>query len=343
MRQFNIPIFIIVSLVFCSCQKLNVSLGESELIPLTSDNILNNNWEFKKVTENTNPIYDIYFKNKDTGFAITGFGIYRSFNGGITWEKQNFRIENIDKRERYFPFINLTVTSNNNIYVAANAQALKFSSGFSDSLIGQKILPYYAGSEQRKVVGVYAIDDSNIYFSYKDSLLFSNNAGLSWKILSQTNSSNSSTGYSSLFFLSRSLGIWSNGTSLLVSQGSDSVWKRSNFMFNNQIQNVALPSSQTAFVSTKNGLFKSSRGFDSFDLIFKTIKENRYMSISFVDENIGYISYENYIYKTKDGGKTWNLEVALVNPKYEMIYEIHAIDEENVWACTASGGVLRKK
>ena len=59
--------------------------------------------------------------------------------------------------------------------------------------------------------------------------------------------------------------------------------------------------------------------------------------LHFVNDNTGYVNAGNRIYKTIDGGLTWQVVVALGNDR---IIEIHFTDANHGWAC-GGGTILR--
>ncbi len=71
----------------------------------------------------------------------------------------------------------------------------------------------------------------------------------------------------------------------------------------------------------------------------KSFISNSYLDLDFVSATTGYVSADNHIYKTTDGGATWIQIVAAGNP--QTIVEIHFTDANHGWACGTNGLLLR--
>ena len=68
--------------------------------------------------------------------------------------------------------------------------------------------------------------------------------------------------------------------------------------------------------------------------VVNSLEEGYYNDMLFIDNNYGWISTNNSILRTSDGGETWQeYTFQHDNNSYFTIYSFHFIDSENGWAC----------
>lgn len=102
--------------------------------------------------------------------------------------------------------------------------------------------------------------------------------------------------------------------------------------------NVFFYDANTGYAADTIRVGKSSNGGTSW-VVQKTLPPI-YHDIHFVSNDIGYLTSDNYIFKTTDGGATWKNEVVLQNPGIKF-YELHFTDANHGWACSENGLILR--
>jgi photosystem II stability/assembly factor-like uncharacterized protein len=102
-----------------------------------------------------------------------------------------------------------------------------------------------------------------------------------------------------------------------------------------EITNIAMGSTDNAvFVSGEGGkIYYTNNGGDSFDST--TVVDTGIYDAFFVNENTAYALGDN-VWKTKDGGHSWNLLYAFT-PSTHIYKTLYFLDEMNGWASVPSG------
>jgi photosystem II stability/assembly factor-like uncharacterized protein len=138
--------------------------------------------------------------------------------------------------------------------------------------------------------------------------------------------------YSSLFFIGTNGWIIMD-SSIFRSNGSINNWSEASF----NVQPLSLftgiyaPSASIIYAVTEAGqVYKSTDAGVNFSLLTVFSPANAFADIHFVDDNTGYVSYDKKIFKTSDGGITWQTVVTMATKTF---IEINFTDANHGWAC----------
>ena len=118
------------------------------------------------------PFLDIYFRDAFNGLAVGAYGmLYRTRNGGVTWE---LSVTGIDNPDRYHYYA--ITAAGNALFLAGEAGVLYRSRDQGETW--ETLDPGYAGS----LFGLLATDtDALLVFGLRGNILRSDDAGNSWR------------------------------------------------------------------------------------------------------------------------------------------------------------------
>lgn len=309
--------FIAFILIACSCKKENDS---PDPVYVAKPDTLSVNW--KKVIVNSSQNFgDIIFTSTSTGY-LTGSKTYKSIDGGVKWDL----ISNMSP-------VSLAMTADGKVFFTG-------AKGFiyrSDDA-GNTIIPF---SVSGTGIDIFFIDNLNGFCNTSLGLYYSINGGLSWDRLN-TMGIHFSDSYGSLFFTDKNTGWMATAHGVYKSNGSLLNWLPvtiASTATSNNFQSVFVTPDNTVYIGNLFGeLFKSADGGNSFQQIKTSISgSSGFTDIHFVDNNTGFFSTGNRIYKTIDGGITWSVVVATGESQ---LIEIHFLDANHGWACGTKGTVL---
>ncbi|MES2847789.1 MAG: hypothetical protein V4685_01940 [Bacteroidota bacterium] len=317
--------FFLFVIIATSCSKEKAATAPPVNLPDT----LSTGWSIVKVEEET--FSDIFFNNNTTGFACAAGAIYRSADGGSSWQKV---------------FTggtggwNIKGTADGKLFVAKanNTLLCSFDGGNTFENIVVPAVPGY-----NNIFDLSFINNNTGYVVMDGSLLSTTDGGHTWAQAGTiTSPSTSGYSYGFPFFLNETTGWVAIGSKIYRTNGSVNNWIQSSFLDSlpgGEIMQPFASSRQTVYLLTcrsKTQLFKSTNGGTSFSLI-KNFDASSYSTVHFVDDNNGYVANGKKIYATHDGGATWLTEVALGD---EFFSELYFTDADHGWACTTKGVIV---
>lgn len=281
---------------------------------------------WKKIVIDSSEIYnDVFFYDNTTGY-LAGNKTYKSTDGGLTWNT----ISNQS-------FINLAVTKNGNAFFVGS------KSGLFKSLNGTGPLVKVVSSPTSQISDVFFVDDSRGYYLDANGLFNSTDGGENWIKLTTTGIGLAYNVYPGLFFINDTTGWITALSTMYKTNGSATNWVAGSFTGTAPVgiffTSVFSTLDHTVYTFADNGqLFKSIDGGTTFSLI-QTFKEpgSQIGDIYFVDNNTGYVSRGNKIYKTTDAGSTWSAVATLANTQ---IIETYFSDAHHGWASCTNGTLL---
>jgi photosystem II stability/assembly factor-like uncharacterized protein len=316
MRLF---LFLITIVLLSSCSQ-DPTIVQQTPVPDT----LGTGWN--KVTLDTKDfVTDIFFVNNTTGFCTCGPFIYRSSDGGNSWQKVY--------QATHLPGISLANIAmgsvNNVIFTYTNSNQILFTKNGGYNFDSTLITPY------QYITDAFFVNPSTAYAVGKTTWK-TTNAGTSWTNVSSF-TSDTVYDFKSLFFLDEQTG-WVTGGGLFKTSNACASWQRQSTPGLSIWADGAVYFSDVnnGYVTDRESVLKTTNGGANFSKIFQSSTQ-AYHDVHFVTQQTGYVSDAKYLWKTTDGGQTWNKEVVF----NDGIGEIHFTDASHGWAGCAKGVILK--
>jgi len=317
MKKVHLPVAIAISVLISSCSKDSTM----PIVVAPQVDTLTLGWK-KVIIDTTQSYLDVYFNNTSTGYLV-GSKSYKSTDGGLNWQ------------------LLLSNESFGNLHVTANGNAFFAGLGLFKSSNGTGPLTNVIPFSKAGVSDVYFVDDNNGYYFDNSGLYHSTDAGANWTKLATTGLNFPSDSFSTLCFSNNNTGWISAKNTVYKTNGSTSNWVAGSFpgsTTSRRFASVFVTPNNTVLTASSDGeLFKSTNGGSTFSLIQTFRGDGRFVDIHFIDNNVGYVSALNKIYKTTDGGVTWAVVATLANGEF---IEIHFVDAGHGWASATKGAVL---
>lgn len=305
-------LFVSVLPIYYGCSKKS----SSDEPPVAVDTLATG---WKKISVPAIDLNDIFFINNTAGFAVGGPNIFKSSDGGNTWQQIYYSPAGL---------VNIAMGNESNIVFVTYNNKIIFTKDGGNSFDSVTI-------STDLITDAFFVSSTTVYAIGK-SFWKSVNAGSSWtKQYDFT-----STGYKSLHFLNDQVG-WVVGAGGAFNTTNGGVAWQQKFVgpdldFSNNSGNVYFVDGNTGYISDGRHIGKTINGGTSWNKIFNT--NSAYQDLHFVSATTGYFTDDKYIYKTRDGGATWNKEVVLQG---KTIVELHFTDATHGWACGAGGVILK--
>lgn len=323
--------YLYISLVLLSCQKRNIRLNDSQVIPQIGLNTLSPGWTYSQPNFlNKKPINDVFFLNTEFGALISNGDLFTTNDAGGNWKKYVNQEFNSSTSSSY----NLFITPNKDIFLVGRQNIFRVR---NDSL--QTTVATFSP------IDVYFVNENIGYLVSNSGPYRTSDAGKTWSPLPiKLSQITTTSGFGALSFLSTGKGLITTSNRLATNLQTDTVWQGLDVNNISDIRACFMVSEKVFYVSTGNKLYRSINGGESFSPVFSlTNSQNTYIDIHFLNENIGYFCAMNKIYKTIDGGNTWQIVVSLTENTNEIIIELHFLSQNVGWACTSLGGILKYK
>jgi len=316
---------ILLACVALSCHRDPAPLPPNPPQPPSPADTLSAGWRKIHITDST-AVSDIFFAG-DTGFYVTEHNIYRSTDGGETWQKK-FSDEN---------------TTFANIGMGSSRNAI-----FAGSFSGKVFITTDGGENIRETMLANETIISDAFFVSPDTAYLighyfwkTTDAGITWTKVSNFNNTPADN-YRFLFFINQDTG-WATVYTRGVYKTSDGglSWKKTTPDSLNartgQYSSVFVLENGKGFFTTDTQLAGTINYGDSWN-VFRFFRSYRYHDLHFTDTTTGYYTDSDSIFKTSDGGKSWLPEVSVPGG---YIIELHFTDKNHGWACGAKGLLLK--
>lgn len=309
--------FLIIVPFFFSCGK---DPSDSGHVPVTPVDTLNAGWA--KIVMTQSSLNDIFFINNNTGYVIADADIYKSVNGGSSWQKVHHSSGSLT---------NIAMGSeSNSVFIIAPASKVLFSmnggTSFDSTVVNDQLTDaFFVNATTAYAVG--------------RSFWKSINAGSTWSKLYDFPSS-TFDGYKSLYFIDEQNGWVAGKGGVFKTTTGGTTWGLitigSSYDFHNT-GNVYFTDLNNGYVTDAKRIGKTTNAGTSWTTVF-TGGIDTYSDLHFPAINTGYMTNGNYIIKTNNGGASWAREIFSAEG---VITEVHFTDANHGWAC-GTNGVLYK-
>lgn len=319
-------LLVICPIIFVACSDENEPEPDPDPDPPLCSDTLATGWQ--RLNSPFPGLSDVFFTDASNGI-IAGTAMAKTTDGGANWTMLT----------NSTGFINCFITPNGNIFAPRwpeyMMQASLTNSSFNIGTI--------------RASDVYFTDNNNgfavVDHNFNKRLHITTNGGATWTIIDHHMPViNSNFNYATLHFTSASKGWIGNGRLMYQINNNtftDSVELNISTAVSNanMISAVQSLSSSVVFAAaTSSEIFKSTNGGITFTKIAQLKASAGTTDIHFFSEQLGYASFHNKIYKTTDGGATWQTVVTTCEQDFA---EIHFTDQNHGWGCTYTGRIFR--
>lgn len=314
--SFYFSFFIALSAFFFSCGGNNDDVPPPPA-PLLEDT-LTTGWTKLNVPAGSE-IPDVFFYGNSSGFFIRNKEIYKSTDGGNSWQKVYHTGASLSNMGMANENIAFFTGMGNKIIITRNGGVSFDSVMLNDNYLND----------------VFCINTTTAY-AVGTKLWKTIDGGITWTIVHDFLSS---TNFE-LSFINESTG-WVIGDSFGLSKTTNGgvTWQGVNFQsaISGRVSSVQLADNNRGYIITSEGAAKTTDAGISWTRIYDNYLFD-YRNIQFINESTGYITDGRFILKTSDGGVTWQKVVRLGQDTF---YEVHFTDANHGWAGTRGGAIYR--
>ena len=318
-------VLLTVLILFFGCSKKNDNTIKPT--PPPKPDTLATGWS--KVVINKDYLTDIYFVNNSIGYTTGPGGVYKSSDGGETWNQ----ISNFGQGA------NMVATTNGKIFITGKLGVIYQSFDNGNTFIG------YTTTNVDAYNDIYFAGNDTGYVTISNNMLLQTvNGGITWSYVTPVTGLDLAGVILTPFFINGTTGWISDGKEIFRTNGSVNKWIKCGFIGNQYRGNISIASANidTVYIGvggqTHALIYKSVNGGKDFYLTGTLDNNpNGYVAIHFIDSNNGYVSTNEKIYKTTNGGTTWENVVSLGEGS---VVDISFTDANHGWACGFNGTVL---
>lgn len=283
-------------------------------------------WHWQKPLPQGNHIWDIFFINNQTGWAVTWGGtILKTNNGGSSWTEQNSgtiqdltEVQFIDDQTGWIVGLGGTILKTTDGGETWQSQVPPTSVNLFDA--------HFTDLQTGWAVGEYG------------TILKTSDGGITW----QTQNSGLTTQMLfGVYFIDNQTG-WAVGWHGVIRKTTDGgmTWQSAyTGSVNNYFQTVFFTESQTGWVATSNGdILKTTNGGATWQNQLSATVYGIW-ELQFLDNQTGWaVGEQGSILKTTDGGSTWQL---LTQNIFRLLFSVHFTDSQTGWAAGVYGQIYR--
>lgn len=278
----------------------------------------------------TDPLYDIEFINRNTGWACgDGGNIIKTTNGGVNWIRQANGIT-------FEPLFGISVVDSNTVYaVGFYRTLLKTTDGGANWVIKESGM----------------IGDGNytcVFFIDKNKGWIGNFDSPDYGIRKTTDGGNTIQSVpfngipQDLYFKDSLNGVGVGELSYIyrTTNGGNN-WISSSIVFNGNLYRVSFINDNTGYTASRRAAYKTTNFGVSWDSVGNIpVELGSVLSIEFANENTGWAGTQYQMYKTTNGGKNWIIQSS-TSPG--VIYSIWSYNDSLVWGCGNGGRIWHSK
>lgn len=301
------------------------------------------NWEEMSSREFNNHIYQVQFTDNNTGFALAeefGGGVaesslFKTSDGGLSWNRTSIP---------YFYKGAIHFLSNDDGFFISQDNSFNYTTDGGETWLDENIYTGY-DFDVRDI----QFFDINHGIIAGDKVIRTSDGGLTWQYATPAGTGD----YYDIEYLSENIvfiaGSNNNGnTALYKSTDGGLSWTSDNIGDFGYAKDLLFIGSDTAFLVCNNTILKSFDGFITWDTA--VINNTGYYSLNAVYfvQNIGYAIGDgefNNLFKSKDGGNTWNPVNSYTTSALNGIYFSNSLNgmifgDHGVVMQTTTGGVV---
>jgi photosystem II stability/assembly factor-like uncharacterized protein len=315
-----------------------------------------------QITQGGIGITDIYFTNEAMGYATGSSRLFRSYNGGVTWDTLSFDtllgardIEFINEQTGFVVGTNRTfyktidggeswVTNSFTgqppmVFYKVNFPSVSTgyiltSTGVQKSTDGGNTWNLFAYLTSEEVRDMSFSDNENgIITGLNGEILKTTNGGLNWNSI-DTSIREQYSYLTDIHFFNLNTGFITGGMGsagiLTKTVNSGISWDIREIDSLNVVYNIEFINELTGFICGEGKVIKKTEdGGNSWHTVYTGKTLSRYSSCHFTDGNTGYFAgdggrhHDGFILKTSDQGKTWITQFPGTANDFKSVYFIN--------------------
>jgi photosystem II stability/assembly factor-like uncharacterized protein len=271
----------------------------------------------------TDPLYDIEFANKNTGWACGDGGyIIKTTNGGDNWIRQANGVTSE-------PLFGISVVDSNTVYAAGFYRTLLKTTDGGDNWI----LKESGMAGDGRYTCVFFIDQNKGWIG---------NFGPGYGIMKTSDGGNTIQSVpfngipQDLYFKDSLNGVGVGEVSYIyrTTNGGNN-WISSSIVFNGNLYRVSFINDNTGYTASSRAVYKTTNFGVTWDSVGHIpLTQGSVYSINFANENTGWAGTNAPVYKTTDGGTNWSLQMIT-----GVVNTICSINDSLVWTCGNAGRI----
>ncbi len=240
------------------------------------------------------PIHSIYFTSHDTGFITGNNGsLYRSSDFGQTW------------------FYTNTGTNEDLFDICFSSQSVGLCVGSTGKIIkttnqGSAWTTLNSGTVNNLRSVCFSNDSTPFITGDSGTILKSINTGQTWTNISSATILN----LSSITFINQNFGFVAGDSGIIMKTNNGGLsWTRQASGTSNNLTSILFTDSLIGYAFGVYGtMLKTMNGGNTWNLLSTSVTVAKLNNVNFPDENTGYaVGYNGTIIKTNNAGSTWNL------------------------------------
>jgi photosystem II stability/assembly factor-like uncharacterized protein len=279
---------------------------------------------FTQQSGTANPLYDIEFINRNTGWSCGDGGyIIKTTNGGQNWIQQGFGAT-------FEPLFGIHPVDSNIVYAVGFYRTVVKTTNGGASWI--KIQSGMAGDGNYTCV--FFINENTGWIGNFDSPEYgvrrTTDGG-------QTIISVPFSGFpEDLYFKDSLNGVGVGGLSYIYRTTNGGIdWSSYSIVQNGDFYRVSFINENTGFTASTRAVYKTTNFGVNWDSVGSVTPLNiDVTSIAFCNDNIGWAGTQAPVYKTTDGGRNWIQQFVT-----GVVYNIYAVNDSLVWTCGNAGRI----
>jgi photosystem II stability/assembly factor-like uncharacterized protein len=276
---------------------------------------------FTQHSGTTNPLYDIEFINKNTGWACGDGGyIIKTTNGGVNWIQQSNGV--IGR-----PLFGIHPVDSNIVYAVGFFNTFIKSTNGGESWFNLDSGGVGSGS----YMCVFFINENTGWISNFESGGYGIKKTTDGGVTLHLNYFNEFP--NDLYFKDSANGIGVQASSLIFkTENGGTNWSVIPLAGSGDFYRVSFINDFTGYTASSRAVYKTT----DFGTIWDSVGHIPAIitSVEFSSENTGWAGSAFFITKTSDGGKTWNAQV-----QTGVVYSIFAYNDSLVWTCGNGGRI----
>jgi photosystem II stability/assembly factor-like uncharacterized protein len=280
---------------------------------------------FTQQSGTTNPLYDIEFINKNTGWACGDDGIIKTTNGGVNWIRQSNGVPNE-------PLFGIDPVDSNIVYAVGFFRTfIKTTNGGSS---------WFSLDSGTVGDGTYTY----VFFINQNTGWIGNFESGGYGIKKTTDGGRTLTLNflnefpNDLFFKDSLNGMGVQGSALTFKTTNvGTSWSVNQLAGSGNFYRVSFINDNTGYTASTRAVYKTTNFGITWDSVGLVTPLNiDVTSIEFSNENTGWAGTQYQMYKTTNSGRNWLIQSSTL---IGVIYSICSYNDSLVWSCGNGGRI----